>query len=63
MEAQLYFENNELYKDNRKFIDSWLDRAKRILFSSVQKRNWNGKQDKLISLIFGNKYFSYDLLA
>lgn len=41
--------NNELYKDNRKFIDSWLDRAKKnpLFFGAKAKLEWQaGQTDK-----------------
>ena len=41
--------NNELYKDNREFIDSWLDRARKnpLFFGAKAKLEWQaGQTDK-----------------
>ena len=41
--------NNELYKDNREFVDSWLDRARKnpLFFGAKAKLEWQaGQTDK-----------------
>lgn len=48
MEEEFYSQNNELYLNNREFIDEWLERAHQnpLFFGAKAKLEWQAGQTK-----------------